>query len=76
MKNYADAIIFRTAICFGAKANSFDGRYKFDICIASFAINRSEMRINMNLEEQRQYILSGKMYNDLIMHRMAGKWVD
>ena len=35
VKNYADAIIFRTAICFGAKANSFDGRYKFDICIAS-----------------------------------------
>ena len=47
VKNYADAIIFRTAICFGAKANSFDGRYKFDICIASFAINRSEMRISM-----------------------------
>ena len=48
VKNYADAIIFRTAICFGAKANSFDGRYKFDICIASFAINRSEMEISMS----------------------------
>ena len=35
------------AICFGAKANSFDGRCKYDICIASFAINRSEMRIDM-----------------------------
>jgi len=26
MENIADAIIFHTAICFGAKANSFYGR--------------------------------------------------
>ena len=48
MKNHVDTMIFRTAICFGAKANSFDGRCKSDICIASFATSCSEMRISMN----------------------------
>ena len=35
IKNHVDTMIFYTAICFGAKANSFDGRCKFEICIAS-----------------------------------------
>ena len=41
VKNNADAIIFHIAICFGAKANSFYGRW--EITYANFSSpNRSK----------------------------------
>ena len=61
VKNHVDTMIFYTAICFRAKANSFDGRYKFDICIASFATSRSEMRINMAISSISNIDLSHAM---------------
>jgi len=35
MKNCIDMPIFHTAICFRAKANSYDGRRKFEIYVAT-----------------------------------------
>ena len=77
VKNYADAIIFRTAICFGAKANSFDGRCKFEICIASFATSCSEMRISAiscsEMENSMDKIMElYKKYKDIIMYIIFG----
>ena len=47
VKNNVDTLIFRIAICFGAKANSFYGNEKSPVRISHclFATSRSEMRL-------------------------------